>query len=395
MNPAKPEIVYVFPDKLGGVFSYVDSLLTHRRDDGCEHAAILTDNLIDPDTRTRESLRADRVERFQYSLPPENLHAVLARLAKLIPRRQGVIVANSWIELALATAHDTGRAVIAITHGDGGWYYDVARTNDQVIDAYITYTTRMESRLREMFPERGDSIALLPYGIDIPTVTRTPAPISMPLRLLYVGRLSRDKGVFDLPEIAAELKRRGVAVHWTIQGGGPAEAELRKLWPDPEVVWNGVQPMDAVLRLYRSHDVLVMPCRGEGLPVALLEAGAAGVVPVISNLASGIPEVVENGVTGYRPEPGDIAGFVDAIASIAAHRTALEAMSGAVRALVASRYDANVCTSRYQDFYARVMAGRKPWTRRPLPYGSRLDRPWIPNAVVQMVRRMTVPSLRG
>jgi glycosyltransferase involved in cell wall biosynthesis len=138
-----------------------------------------------------------------------------------------------------------------------------------------------------------------------------------------------------------------------------------------------------------------MPCRGEGLPVALLEAGAAGVVPVISNLASGIPEVVENGVTGYRPEPGDIAGFVDAIASIAAHRTALEAMSGAVRALVAGRYDANVCTGRYQDFYARVMAGRKPWTRRPLPYGSRLDRPWIPNAVVQMVRRMTVPSLRG
>jgi glycosyltransferase involved in cell wall biosynthesis len=387
MNPPRPEITYVLPDKMGGVFNYVVSLLKHRRNDGCDHAAILSDNVIDPDTRTREPLPADRVATFQYSLPPENVYAVLARLNRLLPRKPGVILANSWIELALATAFDTGRAVVAITHGDGGWYYDVARTNDAVIDAYITYTARMETRLREMFPERGDTIALIPYGVDIPSTPRAAETNRSPLRLLYVGRLSRDKGVFDLPEIAAELKRRGIPVRWTIQGGGPNESELRRLWPDPEVVWNGVQPMDAVLCLYRSHDVLVMPCRAEGLPVALLEAGASGVVPVISNLASGIPEVVENGVTGYRPEPGDIAGFVNAIAALASSRAALEAMSGEVRRVVASRYDADTCTAKYQDFYAHVMTRRKRWIRRPLPYGSRLDQPWIPNVVSKTVRR--------
>src|SRR5262249_15029367 len=113
-----------------------------------------------------------------------------------------------------------------------------------------------------------------------------------------------------------------------------------------------------------------------------------------SNLASGIPEVVTNGVTGYRPEPGDIKGFVDAIDAIAADRRRLEQMSGAVRDLVAGRYDARVCTGRYQDFYARVMARRPPGQRHALPYASRFDRPWLPNALVQMVRRFTLPSLR-
>src|SRR5262245_44953933 len=150
--------------------------------------------------------------------------------------------------------------------------------------------------------------------------------------------------------------------------------------------------MEAVLRLYATHDVLVMPCRIEGLPVALLESGAAGVVPVISNLPSGIPEVVENGVTGFRPEPGDIRGFVDAIAAIHADRERMESMSAAVRSLVAGRYDARVCTGRYQDYYARVMARRKPWAPRRLPYGSRLDQPWIPNAVTRFVRRLAPPA---
>ena len=68
-----------------------------------------------------------------------------------------------------------------------------------------------------------------------------------------------------------------------------------------------------MLRLYEQHDVLVMPSRNEGLPVALLEAGAAALIPVVSDLPSGIPEVVESGVSGYRVPVGDIRRFADAI----------------------------------------------------------------------------------
>jgi glycosyltransferase involved in cell wall biosynthesis len=204
--------------------------------------------------------------------------------------------------------------------------------------------------------------------------------------LIYSGRLARDKGVFDLPSIAAGLRERGHVVQWTIQGAGPDEVSLRAQWPDATTRWTGLQPMSAVLQGYQHHDVLVMPSRSEGLPVALLEAGAAGVVPVVSNLASGIPEVVDPGVTGFRPEPGDIRGFVEAIARLDRDRQLLQAASAAIRTLVARRYDAMACGAEYQRLYHRVSRRRRAWRARPLPYGSRLDQRWIPNPITRWVR---------
>ena len=130
-----------------------------------------------------------------------------------------------------------------------------------------------------------------------------------------------------------------------------------------------------------------MPSRSEGLPVALLEATATGMVPVVSDLLSGIPEVVEPGVTGYRPPVGDIAGFADAIASLDRDRRRLESMSAAVRKVVAERFDASVLTIEYQRLFARWRDLKRPRPAHPhLYYGSRLDQPWMPNSAVKLIR---------
>lgn len=376
----------MLPDKLGGVLNYVGNLLAHRRPDGLSYAAVRTTNLHEQDTRGEEALLADREVRFEYSLPPENVYSVLRRLSRAIPRGPGVIVANGWIELALASIYDSGRTVVAITHGDFDYFYDLAVLHQHTIDAYVTYTERMRHRLNELLPHRADSIFLLPYGVDIPE--RFTDPVPGPLRLLYAGRLSRDKGVFDLPLIDRRLREEGVDAVWTVQGTGPDETALREAWSDAAGVrWMGMRPMADVLAEYQSQDVLVMPSRGEGLPVALLEAGAAGVVPVVSNLASGIPEVIRPGETGFRPEVGDIGGFADAISHLARDREALQSIGGAVRRLVASRYDAAQCTAGYQRLFARAGELKRPWKHGGrLSYASRLDQPWMPNALVKAVR---------
>ncbi len=382
---AEPEVVFVLPDKLGGVYNYVDNMVRHVGPDRFSYAAVLTDNVRDGDTRSSDPLSAERVEKVRYSLPPENIYAVLKRVAAAIGRRPGVLVANDWIELATAAVHDTGRAVVAVAHGDFGYYYDLALKHEATIDAFVTYTTRIADRLREVLPHRADAVFQIPYGVAIPREVRTPQ--AGELRALYVGRLNRSKGVFDLPAIDDELRRRGCNVAWTVQGAGPDEEELRRVWSgDRRITWMGRQPMAKVLALYPRHDVLVMPSRNEGLPVALLEAGAAGVVPVVSNLASGVPEVVEPGVNGFRPEPGDIGGFAEAVTWLADRRDRLEDMSAAIRGRVSQRFDAVRCTAEYQRLFERVFAARRPYTRRPLPYGSRLDRPWIPNGLVQWIR---------
>jgi glycosyltransferase involved in cell wall biosynthesis len=163
---------------------------------------------------------------------------------------------------------------------------------------------------------------------------------------------------------------------------------LRAAWSDRrDIRWTGQQSKAGVLRLYEQHDVLVMPSRGEGLPVALLEGGAAALVPVVSDLPSGIPEVVESGVSGYRPPVGDVGGFADAIASLDRDRGRLESMSAAVREVVAARFNASERAIEYQRLFARWRELKRARPVHPrLFYGSRLDQPWIPNAAVKLIR---------
>ena len=299
----------------------------------------------------------------------------------------GVVVANDWIELALTSIYDSGRAVVAINHGDFDFYYDLAVRHRDTIDAFVTYTERMCHRLRQLLPgsPRFDfSVAVRGRysGVGAAPGAR---PAAAALRRTAVegqrhlrsaahrstaagARASRCCGPFRVPDRMRRSSRRT----------GPIGRDIR---------WTGQQPKRDVLRLYEQHDVLVMPSRGEGLPVALLEGGAAALVPVVSDLASGIPEVVESGVSGYRAPVGDIGAFADAIAALDRDRHRLESMSAAVRDVVVRRFDATQRTVEYQRLFARwreLKRARPPHPR--LHYGSRLDQPWMPNTAVKMIR---------
>jgi glycosyltransferase involved in cell wall biosynthesis len=393
MKYTPPSVTYVLPDKLGGVFNYVDNLLAHRRHDPFNYHAVLTDNLPTNDTRSDEKLAADYQSRITYSLPPENLYAVMRRLAQAIPPGDGVIITNDLIELAMLSVHDTGKAVINITHADSDYYYGLAVMHERIIHCFVTYTKWMYNRLVELLPHRKDSIFYLPYGVKIPIKMRHSR--GGKLRLLYVGRINKQKGVFNLPEIDLRLRALGVETEWTIQGTGPDEAALKQQWVTPtSIKWSGIKSMDAVLRMYVEHDVLVMPSRSEGLPVALLEACAAGVVPVVSDLPSGIPEVVENGVSGYRRPIGDTAGFAEAIKYLDRNRERLECLSRNARQVVIDNFNIEERALDYQDLYARWRDYYRPHPKdAALNYGSRLDKPWLPNKVVRMLRLSLRSSL--
>jgi hypothetical protein len=84
---------------------------------------------------------------------------------------------------------------------------------------------------------------------------------------------------------------------------------------------------------------------------------------------------------------GDIAAFADAICGLHEDRTLLERMSAAARARVVADFDIHDRVRDYQDLFARHRELRRPRSADvKLPYGSRLDRRWIPNAAVKAVR---------
>jgi glycosyltransferase involved in cell wall biosynthesis len=97
--------------------------------------------------------------------------------------------------------------------------------------------------------------------------------------------------------------------------------------------------------------------------------------------------VVTAGITGLLPEVGDVAGFAGAIASLEGDRSLLERLSAAGRRKVEERFDISDRVLDYQALYAKYADLYKPLAADArLQYGSRLDRPWIPNPFVRMVR---------
>jgi glycosyltransferase involved in cell wall biosynthesis len=382
-----PSVVYVLPDKMGGMMNIIANLLAYRQPDHLEYHAVLTHNSLTADVRFGQRLACDSQMSVEYTLPIENLHAVMRRVARAIPPGPGVMVAADLLDLATASVHDLGRAVVLILHGDHDYYYDLAVRHDRVIHAYVAYGRRMHAQLVKRLPHRAADIYYIPYGIPLPQRVRSAA--SGPLRLIFAGRLEHgQKGVLELPAIDAQLRDRSVEVVWTIVGDGPDGARLRSAWPESSRVryCGPLTNAETIARL-ADHDVFVLPTRAEGLPVALIEAMGCGVVPVVSNIASGVPEVVSGGLTGFLPEVGDVEAFADAIARLSADRPLLERFSAAGRQLVAERYDIRERVKDYQALYARYAELYRPLRADAvLQYGSRLDQPWMPNTLVRLVR---------
>lgn len=130
--------------------------------------------------------------------------------------------------------------------------------------------------------------------------------------LLYLGLLDRKKGTHDLLEAYARLPER-LRARWrlVLAGTGDIEglqalAEARGVAHQVEMPgWIGA---DQKTELLGRAGALALPSYAEGLPMAVLEALAHG-VPVVASAVGGIPQVVQNDVTGYLVAPGDLDGL--------------------------------------------------------------------------------------
>jgi glycosyltransferase involved in cell wall biosynthesis len=147
------------------------------------------------------------------------------------------------------------------------------------------------------------------------------------LRIVCVASFEEVKGHRYLIEACQRLRGRGVALRCDLIGEGPEQAavaaQVQDLGLTDVVQFHGPRPRHEVLDFLRSADVKVLasvPTRGgkrEGVPVVLMEAMACE-VPVVSSRLSGIPELVEDGVSGLLVEPRDVDALVEALARLAA-----------------------------------------------------------------------------
>ena len=262
-------------------------------------------------------------------------------------------------------------------------------------------TRRMEGRLSYM----AGRIHTIGNGVDATTfrpAAREAEAGHGALRILYVGRVSPEKGVHKLAEAFRLLLRLGVAERFELEIAGPVRllplSQVQLLAGDPHVAalkrfygsglrgalesqllharsgyrrvieslvpgeararvrFLGPLSRDAVIGAYHRADVLVIPSLCEepfGLPVA--EGMACG-LPCIASQAGGIPELIENEVTGLLVERGDAAGLAHALQRLALDPAARDRLGRRGRERAERLFDWSVPAARLEALYQRALA---------------------------------------
>jgi glycosyltransferase involved in cell wall biosynthesis len=171
-----------------------------------------------------------------------------------------------------------------------------------------------------------------------------------PLRIGHVGVVDDGKGWRFTAEAVRDLWRRGIPAIYTVAGTGPEESQARR-WCETNrefAVFRGYV-QDTATRIMPDLDVLCLPSRTEGMPMALLEALAAGVV-IIATSVGGIPEIIENGVHGFlvSRDSGEITVSLEKLAT---DRVLLRRMSVASSERFNSHFRAEIMGERYDEVY--------------------------------------------
>lgn len=175
-------------------------------------------------------------------------------------------------------------------------------------------------------------------------------------RVLFLGRLGRRKGVYDLVQVADILKQRGYSFVIMLGGDGDVSAiraEARKLHVEDciDVLgWvRGKQKQD----LLASAMVYILPSYNEGLPVSVLEAMAAG-LPVVTTSVGGLPELVSEGNDGYLVVPGDVDSLADRLGMLLSHPEVAQRMGNAAFEKIRHGFSVEVFMPELMKIYADV-----------------------------------------
>lgn len=339
---------------------------------------------------------ADAFPFAEIVLQPKPLTHPLRRLWQKQIRRQPITIYRSEARRTLAELHRVGARVLHVYFGhigvhllplleiadvpvivsfhgaDAGFDQDAERTR-RMFEKCALLLVRSESigkRLVEMGCDPG-KIRLHRTGVPLGQIafSQRTVPPDGTWRCVQACRLIAKKGLATTLRAFAEFARPFPKATLTIAGEGPQLEELLALAAElgiaAQVTFAGFLSQEKLRALFAESHLFLHPSEltgegdQEGVPNAMLEAMASG-LPVVATTHGGIPEAVENGVSGLLFAERDHAALGEAMRLLAGDPARFAAMSLAARARVTEQFDLDAQTRVLERCYDEARADRSP-----------------------------------
>jgi glycosyltransferase involved in cell wall biosynthesis len=292
-------------------------------------------------------------------LRPDIVHAnsskagVLGRVAAVLAR----------VPVRIFTVH--GWAFSAYS-GAASWLY---RWADRLMAPLTTATICVAEgeRARGLAARtcHAESTVVIPNAVDVAGTPQSSVPGNPP-QIVSVGRLAPPKDALTLVRALPAVRSPFRAL---LVGDGPdrpaIEAERDAFGLEDRLELTGTR--SDVRELLAGADAFVLASRSEGAPMSILEAMAAG-LPVVASDVGGVGELVDDGVTGLLVPAGDAAALAAALDRLLADPALRRRMGAAGRELALRRFDVGEARRAHVELYARALeraSGRAPHRRSP------------------------------
>jgi glycosyltransferase involved in cell wall biosynthesis len=264
---------------------------------------------------------------------------------------------------AVACVRRPPGSTLVLTHHHGRhlawegrrWATLVDRVSGRRYDRVVACCEAVRTFLLDHYRYPRSKVACIRNGWS-GTPLQDPPKASRPT-IVCVANLRRQKGHSVLIEAFARVHERIPEAQLTLLGFGPLHDQLHDQLSElglQDHVSIGAED-DVWPVLGRSH-VFALASYFEGLPLAVMEAMAAG-LPVVASDVDGLPEVVEPGVAGYLVPAGDPAALAERLTSILGSPALRERMGAAARA-AAANLTMERCVARYYDLYEQLIVAR-------------------------------------
>ena len=351
-------VVFATPTwQISGVNTFIETLVRELNKRDFEASILFTT----PDAmKLNQSLLPDvptQILTTRQDLSPQQLRQLLKSHLELMA--PCVFMPNyDFAASAVSMDPPANILTLGVLHSDDPAHYVHGYRMGPYWDHIVSVSQCIHDNLMTLNPTFSDRSSVIHYGIeDVRNVINAKRQPAEKLKVVYTGRIVQEqKRIMDFVDVVNRLAEHSDRFEFTFIGDGDEMAAFRQAMQphtDAEMVkiLGRAKPSQIPTLLRQAH-VFALTSEFEGLPLSLLESLSAGLVPVVTEVRSGITEILSHGENAMLSPIGDAGAMTDNLLKLANDLEMFERMSNKARKTL---FDKKLVASDMANQYAEIL----------------------------------------